>query len=366
VLGVLAGWALTVFPARGPAQEAKEEKVKFQTADGVELHGSFYPTAKKNSPTILMLHALGKDSRNAEWRGLAEAFAKKGYAVLAFDFRGHGNSTRVADTKAFWLNPTNPANRNAMPRIFNQLKPKDIVEWKDFKSNPGYFPYLVNDIAAAKVFLDGKNDAGQCNTHHLVLVGAETGAALGGLWLRSEWLRHSVQGAGFGAKANKDPEGKDVIAAIWLSPSPYVGSQAFRYTDLLNVPGQASNQPSLRNTPMVFVYADGDKSAKSISTSSAPFFKGDKKSPSYKFTAAFEVKGAKQLKGSALLQSSLGLTDRLVEYVEQVTESKATDWAEQNFGRTSYAWVVPLSRPIPVNVQGGQMPFTNYMMFMPR
>ena len=63
-------------------------------------------------------------------------------------------------------------------RGFNGPNSKKLVEFKDFKTNAGYFPYLINDIAAAKVFLDRKNDEGKCNTHHLVLVG-ETGAALG-------------------------------------------------------------------------------------------------------------------------------------------------------------------------------------------
>jgi alpha-beta hydrolase superfamily lysophospholipase len=359
VLGVLTGWALTVFPARGPAQEVKAEKVTFQTADGVRLHASFYPTAKKNTPTILMLHALGKDSRNAEWRELAEAFAKKGFAVLAFDFRGHGNSTEV-DSKAFWLNPANAVNRS-MVRGFNQAKPKEIVEFKDFRTTPGYFAYLVNDIAAAKQFLDQKNDAGQCNSHHLVLVGAETGSALGALWLRSEWQRYSVQNNGFQiVPQKKDPEGKDVIAAIWLSPIAYVGSQPASYTDVLGLPG-------LKAMPMVFVYGDGDAKAKGVCTSSARFFKADKKSAAKDFTTSFEVKGAKQLKGSDLLKSSLGLTDRLVEYVERVIDNKATDWSEQNSGRSAYAWILPGAlRPIPVTMQMGQMPFTNYTMFLPR
>jgi hypothetical protein len=356
VFGVI-GWALAALPAPARAQEVKAEKVTFKTADGVKLHGSFYPTAKKNTPTVLMLHALGKDSRNAEWQELAEALAKKGYAVLTFDFRGHGNSTEV-DPQDFWLSPTNAVNRN-MVRGFNQAKPKTLVEFKDFKSSPGYIPYLVNDVAAAKVFLDRKNDAGECNTHSLVLVGADTGAALGGLWLRSEWMRHAVMNNGFQMVANKNSEGKDVIAAVWLSPSPYVGSQTVDYRSLLGLPG-------LKATPMVFVYADGDERAKNVSKSSETFFKADKKSPSYKLTGAFEVKGAKKLRGSDLLKSSLGLTERLGEYIEQIAESRTENWSEQNPGRSNYAWIIPGGGTVPVNMRGGQMPFTNYGMFVPR
>lgn len=357
VPGVLIGWVLAALPTPARAQEVKAEKVVIKTADGVELHGSFYPTAKRNTPTILMLHALGKDSRNAEWQALAEAMAKKGYAVLTFDFRGHGNSTKV-NPQEFWLNPTNAVNRT-MVSGFNQLKPKELVEFKDFKSRPGYFPYLVNDIAAAKVFLDRKNDAGECNTHSLVLVGADAGAALGGLWLRSEWMRYGVMNNGFQTVANKNPEGKDVIAALWLSPSPYVGSQPVDYRSLLGLQG-------LKTTPMVFAYGDGDQSAKNVSKTSEPFFKGDKKSPSYKLTWAFEVKGAKKLRGSDLLKSSLGLTEQLVEYIDQLAESRTENWAEQSLGKSNFAWVIPGRGTAPVNMRGGQMPFTDYSMFLPR
>jgi pimeloyl-ACP methyl ester carboxylesterase len=357
VLGVLAGWALTGLPARGPAQEGKAESVVIKTVDGVELHGKFYPTGKTNLPTVLMLHALGKDSRSADWQGLAEALNKKGYAVLTFDFRGHGNSTKV-DPKAFWGNTLN----SQAVRGFNPAKLKDIIDYKDFKSNAGYTPYLINDVAAAKMFLDRKNNAGACNTHSLVLVGAESGAALGATWLRSEWLRYGIQNSATGPIANKDAEGKNVIAAVWLSPTPYIGSQsqALDYRSAFNLPG-------LKTTPMVFAFGDGDASAKNVSKACESFLKADKKSPAYKYFFAFEVKGAKKLRGSDLLKDSLGLGDRLVEYVDQLAENKTSDHAEQNFGTTPYAWIMPGSlRPIPVNLQNGQIPFTNYMMFVPR
>jgi hypothetical protein len=241
-----------------------------------------------------------------------------------------------------------------------------VIDYKDFKQSPGYIPYLANDIAAAKVFLDKKNDAGECNTRNLVLLGAETGATLGALWLRSEWLRHSVQNAGgLQPMLNKEPEGKKEIAAIWLSPSPYLGNSTVDFRGLLNVP----TQTGLKQTPMVFAYADGDQSAKNVSKSCEAFLKTDKKAPSYKYTAAVEVKGAKKLRGSDLLKGSLGLGEKLVGYVDDLSESgRTTDWAEQNFGRTSYVWVIPGAlRPVPVNVQGGHMPFTDYYRyFAPR
>ena len=71
--------------------------VKIVTADGVKLNANFYPSEKKNAPTVLMLHPIGdgKSSKAPEWKSLADALQKGGYAVLTFDFRGHGDSTTI-------------------------------------------------------------------------------------------------------------------------------------------------------------------------------------------------------------------------------------------------------------------------------
>ena len=53
-------------------------------------------------------------------------------------------------------------------------------------------PVLINDIAAVKCFLDRKNDTGACNTSSTILLGAETGATLGAIWLNAEWRRYKV------------------------------------------------------------------------------------------------------------------------------------------------------------------------------
>ena len=52
----------------------------------------------------------------------------------------------------------------------------------------------VNDIAAARRYLEVRNDAGDCNLSNLILVGAKEGAALGSLWIAEEWQRpHLIQ-----------------------------------------------------------------------------------------------------------------------------------------------------------------------------
>src|SRR5262249_27345177 len=89
----------------GSAQDAGKP-VKITTADHVTLTGTWYASSKKTEGvTILMLHAIGKDSREKGWQDLAKELQKKGYAVLTFDFRGHGGSTEVMPGM---FNPMNP------------------------------------------------------------------------------------------------------------------------------------------------------------------------------------------------------------------------------------------------------------------
>src|ERR1019366_6056377 len=135
------------------AQAPAPEPARIVTVDGVKLNAVFYPSPKKNSPTVIMLHPIG-DGKNIKmpgWKSLATTLQTAGYAVMMFDFRGHGDSTTIDDTQVF-LNY--PANRNNV-----KLKEKDTIVFKDYKnSTSAYLPVLINDIAAVKAYLDRKND----------------------------------------------------------------------------------------------------------------------------------------------------------------------------------------------------------------
>src|SRR4051812_21681876 len=97
--------ALLLVPITALGQ-AKSERVSIKTVDGVDLIGNFYAGNKGTAPVVMLLHAYEKDSRSKDWISLAESLQKAGYAVLSFDFRGHGESTGV-DPFLFWSNPTN-------------------------------------------------------------------------------------------------------------------------------------------------------------------------------------------------------------------------------------------------------------------
>jgi len=349
---ILAG-SLSVVSFSAAQDGQKGEKIRFTTVDGVEIQGMFYAGASRKSPTIMFLHALGEDSRKKAWVSLAESLNKAGYAVLTFDFRGHGQSTSIEPT-VFW-NSKNAALVKGAPK-------KESIEFKDMKSE--YYPVLVNDIAAAKAFLDQRNDNGECNTSSFMVLGAETGATLGALWLNAEWHRFRFDPAVFmvsPAMIAKTSEGRDTIAAIWLSATTKLGSRTVYLTKLLAVAGKENA------TPMVFMCSDEDTFSKSIAVACEKALKGGKKDEKYRFTAAVPIKGGGKLKGAGLLQKSLGTDDAIVEYIKGVVEAKSNEWSEREFRRNQYVWKLADQAPVPAKLPKEKtLIFDTYERFLPR
>ncbi len=264
---------LSLFVTLAIPSSAKAEAmdVNFKTYDGVILSGKFYPSAKpKEGATVILLHEFairkGGDSSQDGWEKLALDLQAKGQTVLSFDFRGHGKSVNI-DPK-FWLNLHN----RTLPGAASAKQTK--INFSEFPA--AYYPHLVNDITAAKAFLDIRNDDGEANTSNLVVIGAGEGATLGALWMASEWRRVQCESVditpGSGvlnlrpAQAKKfilkpmtavDPEGTAQLAAVWISISPTLGGK--------NVATQLSgwlrdiNMPRPRRVQTVFFTGTKDK-----------------------------------------------------------------------------------------------------------
>lgn len=80
--------------AQEHALDPRAERILIETTDDLTLHGSLYmPTDQPARGLILFCHELGGD----HWSALAYAggLYRAGFAVLAFDFRGHGHSDRM-------------------------------------------------------------------------------------------------------------------------------------------------------------------------------------------------------------------------------------------------------------------------------
>jgi hypothetical protein len=323
--GLIAGLALLFAPQSGQAQEGK--KVRFKTGDGVELVGTFFAGGKGDA-CALLLHDLGKgkSSHNGGWDELAKALQKKGYSVLSFDFRGHGDSTTV-DAK-FWANRVNVA------LVKHGKAASDQISVKHFK--PNYYPFLVNDIAAAKSYLDRQNDAGACNSSALVVIGAGKGATLGAIWMNSEWHRYKILPPDPQMPVlhyNSEPEGTGTIAAVWLNISPTVGKQAVSLASVLGVSAR-------RGVPMLFLYGEGDKKGeKEAKSLTKALSTGPGKID--KHTGPFAIPKAAGASGEGLLKKSLGTNDAIVTWVADVLQSKTPEQVNREFVKSLYVWGTP-------------------------
>jgi hypothetical protein len=329
--------------AQAPAGQAVNNIV---TADGVRIKGTYFRSEKSNVGTVIMLHPIGEDksSKAPEWRGLAEALAKAGYAVLMFDFRGHGDSTMIEDTKLFWgkqINITNVKTRD-----------KEVIEVKDYiKQGSTYLPVLVNDIVAARAWLDRRNDeAKDCNTSNLMIIGADQGATLGAIWMNSEWHRYKYTPNPMFPSVipnprNLDsrPEGKDIIAAVFLTPQPTLERRTVSISRLLRIACYDNG------TPTVIFHGKDDTKATTFAKSLADALKPKKDSKKHSFIGTAELKT--KLSGVKLLQKGLNTEKAIVEYLDNVRADRASDRSDRDFLTNMYMWRAPIGNQlIPARV----------------
>ena len=85
------------------ARSLKPQEVRFKSTDGTNIAALYYPPAHVSAPGVVLMHMMG--GSKADWAQFATllqgaAIAQQGaqaqtapsYAVLAIDFRGHGDS----------------------------------------------------------------------------------------------------------------------------------------------------------------------------------------------------------------------------------------------------------------------------------
>jgi dienelactone hydrolase len=365
----LSAVALCLVQAGGAAAQKEDAKFKkdtvtFRTVDGVELKGTFWtnPDSKKNA-AVLLLHNFSKqkggDRSDEGWAALGESLAKEGYTVLSFDFRGHGDSKEVG--KEFWTLQKFPHNKLALKM---GAPPKEIptaIDYKDFQTTPSsYYPHLVDDIAAAKAFLDNKAGGASGN---LVVVGAGSGATLGAMWMASEYRRYrdKTENPQVGTRLNldADPEGKDIACGIWLTISGNLESHQVPVDSWLVEVGGKKNK-----VPMLFLYgaddAKGKQNASIALTRLMPGYKMmesaeglNKFEPALKLTRDYAIEGTK-LDGSQLLQKSLSTNAVIKGYIDKVLEERGSKETKRHEAeKFRYVWVVPgTTQPRPAKQAG--------------
>jgi dienelactone hydrolase len=96
VTATLAATATRPVPPAAPTTlptPSQPVALTFNAPDGAALAAKYYPPIVRPAPAILLLHMLG--GSKADWDSFARDLQKQGYAALAMDLRGQGNSNQV-------------------------------------------------------------------------------------------------------------------------------------------------------------------------------------------------------------------------------------------------------------------------------
>jgi len=331
-------------------KEDKGKRVTFPTSDGVDIGGTFYaaPKDSKKEACVLLLHDFsgkkGGDSHTDDMDKLAEELQEKGYDVLSFDFRGFGESKNIRP-EVFW---TFNSSKLVIPQGFNPKSPPGNIDQKTFPA--AYYAYLVNDVSAAKAYLDQKSQDKKLNSANVIVIGAGQGATVGNMWMFAQYRLRREKGLKPGGRMIDwdEPEGKDIAAGLWLTMSPQLEGVTIpitRYLDELE---------KTYRVPMWFVYGEQDKKAEEQTAywlkTVMPDYKllgdGDQDGKAHpdkklKLTRDFCVKDTK-LAGSKLLNDLPNTTKAINFFVDRVMEERGIHPPRHvEVDKFPYAWIDP-------------------------
>jgi hypothetical protein len=339
--------SLLVGSVREASAQAKAQftRVQIPTFDGMELGGTFYPSApaggKKDKDAVVMLlhdftHRGGGGSHKDGWDNLAAKLQQEGYSVLQFDFRGFGDSKAVG--AKFWK-----YKHNQMLRAFRGgVKPAKSIDQKDFPSQ--YYGVLVNDIVAARAYLDNRNDARDVNTSNLIVIGGGDGAALGAMWMGAEMRRQRDKESdrlpvGRNPRLSEldEPEGKDFAAAIWLTINPSVAGRGVSHTIRSSLVDVAQKG----KVPTFFFYGKNDDKASNLTLNYIKAIQTQGgKTVEMKESMDKPVPGT-ELAGGKLLGERLRTTSLLVKELNKVMEGRGKVWRKREEEKHAYCWSMP-------------------------
>lgn len=191
------------------AEELKERQETLVTKDGFAIAATYWPSAlKQDASVVVLLH--GANGNQLDWATLPKKLQDEGYAVLAIDLRGHGQSKGTAasgesvDTKS---------------KTKSKTTSKSSVDAGSLKAGD-YQAMVLGDMEAVKAFVFSEHQQQKLNMNKMGIIGAGLGAAVALKYAAVDWAKkpHSD-----GPVGNQTPRGQDVRALVLLSPDSEIG-----------------------------------------------------------------------------------------------------------------------------------------------
>ena len=304
------------------------QAVTLTTGDGAKLAARYFPGDKDaKSPSVIVLDDLGDEARPTRCDDIARQLAKDGCTVLCFDFRGCGRSREVEPE--FW----DSANNQQLVKGYKADGPPETIRFADFK--PGYLPTLVNDVAAARAHLERRNDARECNTGQTYVIGFGRGAALGQIWVPSEWSRFRVSGSQ--NKVSSKPEGRDVAGCIWIGPQ-FTLDRPVPMFDLMK------KSLAKKSTLVGLVHDPEDTDGARFARQCQDAFNLKDKAP---LVAVHTARNPKSLGSRGEVAEQIG---KFVAGMRKLQEQPL--WENRNFGDRRYVWAFRGGPILPAKDEG--------------
>lgn len=187
-------------PAAGAVETAPKpaapERIDLLTSDGVELAAWYYAVAKDEKPrgTVILVHDL--EGSHASVEPLAAGLQRAGYAVVAPDLRGHGDSTKLeaggttTDAKSLRKNDLLAIAASAGGRVRDQAS-------------------MRGDLEAVRNWIKRQTDDDGPDINRLCVVGCGAGGTLAALWTVADYAWQPT---------TSGPQGRQVRGLAVISP----------------------------------------------------------------------------------------------------------------------------------------------------
>lgn len=204
LFAVAAPWVFAV----DDDKDVKSENAVVHTEDRLNLHLTYWeaPKPSPDTPVLILLH--GQDSNRLDWpKSLIAKLHSEGYAIVAPDLRGHGQSKGVAALPAGepGVEGTGKKTRKEKEHKIDaaHLKPRD------------YTAMVNHDMEAVKTFIYQQHQQKKLNMNKCAIVAADLSAIVAAYFTEKDWGKQPLEDAQEGMGT---PTGKDIRALVLLSP----------------------------------------------------------------------------------------------------------------------------------------------------
>ena len=209
------------------------EQLSLNTSDGISLAVWYYPVPKDLTPkaTVLVIHDMGGSHKSVE--PLSIGLQSSGYAVLAPDLRGHGESPITRNGKTVTTKALRKADVSAMAAARGRLR---------YEQN-----HSRGDLETIHQWI--YNNGESLDINRLCVVGCGDGATVGTLWAVTDSLWPKT--------TQREPQGGHVRAIALISPS-------------LTARGGVTMLPALKTNlfrgslPILLLSGSGDRDARRL------------------------------------------------------------------------------------------------------